>query len=224
MRATPIYTGRTRFSLLVGLILIVLMVPVAVIAAGGPFTDDDDSMFEQHIEWMAANDITLGCNPPVNDHYCPDANVTRGQMAAFMHRLADSQANTAYLIAADASMAIAGQDMYETVLELEGLPEGSYQVFAKGEFRSSELITQAHPTCKLMAGHEFDTASPSVDPGQTVPWSLTALTYMAEDNSAIHVDCRDHGELVTLANTRITALSVNEIVINYPPEPAGLDN
>jgi hypothetical protein len=221
---TPIYTGRTRFSLLVVLILIVLMVPVAVIAAGGPFTDDDDSMFEQHIEWMAANDITLGCNPPVNDHYCPDANVTRGQMAAFMHRLADSQANTAYLISSSAAMDIVGQDFYETVLELEGLPAGSYQVFAKGEFHSSELMTEAHPRCKLVAGHEFDSASPSVDPGQTVSWTATALTYMAEDNSVINLDCRDHGEMVTMYNTSLTALKVNEIVINYPPEPAGLEN
>jgi hypothetical protein len=194
-----------------------LLVPVAVIAAG-PFTDDDGSVFEADIEWLAANGITFGCNPPANDNYCPNANVTRGQMAAFMHRLADSQANIAYLIAADASMEIKGQDTYGTVLELTGLPEGSYHVIAKGEFHSSELTTPAHPTCKLMAGHEFDTASPSVAPGQTVSWTLTAVTYMAEDNSVIHIDCRDHGELVTLANTRLTAVGVNEIVIQPLPE------
>lgn len=223
MRTTPIYSGRTRFTVFVVLILLVLMVPVAVIAAGGPFTDDDDSLFERHIEWLKTNNVTLGCNPPINDHFCPDANVTRGQMAAFMHRLADSQANIAYLIAQDAATEIVGQDFYETVLELTGLPEGSYQVFAKGEFYSSELMTQAHPTCRLVAGHEFDDTSPSVDPGQTVGWTLTALTYMAEDNSVMSLDCRDHGEMVTLYNTRITALGVNGIVINYPPVPAGLD-
>lgn len=198
------------------LMLIVLLAPAAVIAAGGSFTDDDGSVFEPDIEWMAANGITFGCNPPANDNYCPNANVTRGQMAAFMHRLADSQANIAYQVAADASMAIKGQDMYETALELEGLPAGSYYVIAKGEFHSAEIMTEAHPRCKLVAGHEFDTTSPSLEPGQTVPWTLTALTYMAEDNSVIHLDCRDHGEMVTLSNTRITAVGVNEIVINMP--------
>ncbi|MEA2024772.1 MAG: putative Ig domain-containing protein [Actinomycetota bacterium] len=54
--------------------------------AGGTFTDDDTSIFEADIEWLASEDITRGCNPPVNDHFCPDDNVTRGQMAAFLVR------------------------------------------------------------------------------------------------------------------------------------------
>jgi hypothetical protein len=28
----------------------------------------------------------LGCNPPVNDRFCPAQSVTRGQMAAFLNR------------------------------------------------------------------------------------------------------------------------------------------
>ena len=218
MRMGPIEGTPTRLRVLVVLIVILFMIPVAVTAAGGPFTDDDDSVFEPDIEWMAAHGITFGCNPPANDNYCPDDNVTRGQMAAFMHRLADDQANIAYLVALDAKTDIEGQDFYETVLELEGLPAGSYQVIAKGEFYSSEIMTEAHPTCKLVAGHEFDTASPSVAPGQMVAWTLTAVTYLAEDNSVINLDCRDHGEMVSLYNTRITAVGVNEIVINTGPQ------
>ncbi|MCP4306563.1 MAG: S-layer homology domain-containing protein [bacterium] len=79
-----------RLSVVVLLVLAVLA-PVAVFAAGGTFTDDDDSMFEVDIEWMAASGITIGCNPPANDNFCPESNVTRGQMAVFMHRLADNQ-------------------------------------------------------------------------------------------------------------------------------------
>jgi hypothetical protein len=63
----------------------VLVVPTAVYAAGGAFTDDDTSVFENDINWMADNGITTGCTPT---QYCPDDNVTRGQMAAFMRRLA----------------------------------------------------------------------------------------------------------------------------------------
>jgi 5'-nucleotidase len=60
--------------------------PVAVTAAGGTFTDDDNSVFEVDIQWMADNGLTNGCNPPTNDQFCPDDPVTRGQMAAFMTR------------------------------------------------------------------------------------------------------------------------------------------
>ncbi len=50
------------------------------------FIDDDDSVFEADINWMAAVGITMGCNPPPNNRFCPDSNVTRGQMAAFLVR------------------------------------------------------------------------------------------------------------------------------------------
>jgi len=50
------------------------------------FIDDNDSIFEADIEWMAAEGITKGCNPPANDRFCPNDPVTRGQMAAFLVR------------------------------------------------------------------------------------------------------------------------------------------
>ena len=50
------------------------------------FIDDDGSVFEADIEWLAAKGVTLGCNPPVNDRFCPVGIVTRGQMAAFLVR------------------------------------------------------------------------------------------------------------------------------------------
>ena len=54
--------------------------------AGGTFSDDDGSVFEADIEWMADAGITKGCNPPSNSLFCPDSVVTRGQMAAFLVR------------------------------------------------------------------------------------------------------------------------------------------
>ena len=50
------------------------------------FSDDDGSVFEGSIEALASAGVTRGCNPPVNDRFCPNSNVTRGQMAAFLHR------------------------------------------------------------------------------------------------------------------------------------------
>ena len=55
-------------------------------AAPSPFTDDDGSVFETDISALAASGITRGCNPPANDRFCPDRTVTRGEMAAFLHR------------------------------------------------------------------------------------------------------------------------------------------
>ena len=56
---------------------------------GGTFTDDNGNIFEGAIEAIAAERITLGCNPPANTHYCPDDLVTRGQMAIFLVRAFD---------------------------------------------------------------------------------------------------------------------------------------
>lgn len=55
----------------------------------GTFFDDDYSIFESDIEWMAAQGITKGCNPPVNDMYCPDDPVTREVMAVYIARALD---------------------------------------------------------------------------------------------------------------------------------------
>jgi hypothetical protein len=50
------------------------------------FTDDDGSMHEADINAVAAAGIAGGCGPT---SYCPNNPVTRGQMAAFLHRALD---------------------------------------------------------------------------------------------------------------------------------------
>ncbi len=50
------------------------------------FLDTDGHVFEQDIEWLSGAAITAGCNPPLNDRFCPNDFVTRGQMAAFLVR------------------------------------------------------------------------------------------------------------------------------------------
>jgi len=47
------------------------------------FTDDDGTTFEDSINRVREAEITFGCTTTT---YCPNANVTRGQMAAFLHR------------------------------------------------------------------------------------------------------------------------------------------
>lgn len=53
------------------------------------FTDDDGHLFEGAINRLATAGITLGCNPPANDRFCLDRDVTRGEMAAMLVRAFD---------------------------------------------------------------------------------------------------------------------------------------
>ena len=50
------------------------------------FSDDNDSIFERDINAIAAANITLGCNPPLNTEFCGDQDITRAQFAAMMSR------------------------------------------------------------------------------------------------------------------------------------------
>lgn len=62
--------------------------PAGVMAAH-QFTDvPDSSAFHGDIAWLADAGVTMGCNPPANDEFCPDDSVKRQQMAAFLRRFA----------------------------------------------------------------------------------------------------------------------------------------
>ena len=73
---------------LAGLVGALVAVPIAVYASH-QFTDvPNTNPFHADIDWLADAGVTKGCSTTA---YCPKDNVTREQMAAFMHRLADSQ-------------------------------------------------------------------------------------------------------------------------------------
>lgn len=55
-------------------------------AVSGPFFDADDSPFRSDILWAAAEGITAGCGV---GRFCPNAAVTREQMASFLVRAGD---------------------------------------------------------------------------------------------------------------------------------------
>ncbi len=84
------------------LTVVVLMVLAAwvglanrVSAATSQFEDVPDSnVFGTDINWLADAEVTKGCNPPSNTRFCPSNNVTREQMAAFMHRLSGGDSRT----------------------------------------------------------------------------------------------------------------------------------
>ncbi|CAN5548627.1 MAG: S-layer homology domain-containing protein [Chloroflexi bacterium] len=49
------------------------------------FTDDNSNKHESAINRLREAGITFGCGG-VATTFCPDGSVTRGQMAAFLHR------------------------------------------------------------------------------------------------------------------------------------------
>lgn len=57
----------------------------AQVQPGGTFVDDDGSVHEASIEALVTAGITTGCSRS-GDRFCPDDPVSRGQMAAFLHR------------------------------------------------------------------------------------------------------------------------------------------
>jgi hypothetical protein len=79
---------RHIYALVAAVALVVTILPVASWASH-QFTDVPDSnIFHNDIAWLADNGVTLGCNPPANDKFCPGDVVDRQAMAAFLHRLA----------------------------------------------------------------------------------------------------------------------------------------
>ena len=54
--------------------------------SGNYFMDTAGNTFKTDIDRLRVAGVTLGCNPPTNNRYCPNDFVTRGQMAAFLQR------------------------------------------------------------------------------------------------------------------------------------------
>jgi hypothetical protein len=77
-----------RSLLLVGALVVAFVVLSAGVVLGASMFSDvpDDHPFSSDIEWLFAADVTKGCN--AGTEFCPEDEVTRGQMAAFMRRFA----------------------------------------------------------------------------------------------------------------------------------------
>lgn len=76
------------------IIALVLSALLGALPPGGTFTDDDGSVHEGGIEAIAAEGITVGCNPPFNDRFCPDRETTRAEMATMVARAFDLPATS----------------------------------------------------------------------------------------------------------------------------------
>jgi S-layer homology domain len=68
-------------------VMMALLLGTGVVLASHQFSDvPTNHTFHNDIDWLFDNDITAGCSAT---RFCPEDDVTRGQMAAFLHRFAD---------------------------------------------------------------------------------------------------------------------------------------
>jgi S-layer homology domain len=86
----PLVNQRGHAGTLVRVVLVAALVVTAfaigsakVTAGASPFTDVTGHPFQADIEWLWQSGITGGCTPT---RFCPDAVVTREQMASFLVR------------------------------------------------------------------------------------------------------------------------------------------
>jgi len=79
-----------RLAMIVG-VTTLIVAPLTAVATHSFSDVPESNTFHNDIAWLKDAAVTLGCNPPNNTQFCPDDNVTRGQMAAFMKRLAENQ-------------------------------------------------------------------------------------------------------------------------------------
>ncbi len=85
----PVSRKLTRFTIVAATIGVVSLLPAAARAAPcDGFVDvDDTASYCSSASFLKSRGITLGCSD--TSHYCPDANVTRAQMALFFDRLSN---------------------------------------------------------------------------------------------------------------------------------------
>lgn len=108
-------TTRARIAWAVA-VCVAVMVPITAVASHS-FSDVPDShIFHDDIEWLKDSDVTRGCNPGEgNTRFCPEDPVTRGQMSAFMRRLAENRVVDAGTVDGLDSTSFVGRDEPDAV-------------------------------------------------------------------------------------------------------------
>jgi hypothetical protein len=74
-----------RVPLLIGSMALAVLASGTAVAGQSAFGDTSGNTHEAAVSWLAGTGITSGCS---DGRFCPDAPVTRGQMASFLRRLA----------------------------------------------------------------------------------------------------------------------------------------
>ncbi|MGH8944195.1 MAG: S-layer homology domain-containing protein [Acidimicrobiia bacterium] len=203
--------ARRRVTTIMATLAVIVAVPVAVIAAHSFDDVPDSNQFHESIAWMQENGITIGCNPPANTQYCPEDNVSRQQMAAFMRRLAQTDGSTGIGVTDPADTVTVSGTTYVELLTLEATPTAEANVTLNGH------VTLANPTPATTGSYQVIVARDSCD-GTVVGaggWSTTTVT--EPESATVAVTASD---VVTGATTYV--LCAAETVDTSPDATATL--
>ncbi|MDF2729616.1 MAG: S-layer y domain [Acidimicrobiia bacterium] len=208
-----------KSKLIAVLVVGTLLVPVAVFASHSFNDVPDDHTFHDAIAWMKDNGVTVGCNPPANTNYCPEDNVTRAQMAAFMRRLAENQvvdaatavvAGTAHEATRSALVTVAGTSSgtATSIATLTDLPAGAYVVTGTWVATAHGPGAGGRVVCNLTAGASTGRAIALItnpDAGQESMASVVTGTLAAGDQ--VNLSCWTEGLAgsISVSSTHVVA-------------------
>jgi hypothetical protein len=143
----------------------------------GWFIDDDHTPFVDDIEWLVIHGITRGCDAPIEDRFCPDDPVTRGQAASFLARSLDLPAAEGDRFLDD------NGSVHEYDINRIG-QAGISQGCAPGQFCPADLMTRGQMASFLARVLQL--------PVETVDW-------FADDDGSVH-----EGAINSVAAVNIT--------------------
>jgi hypothetical protein len=222
-----------RIVLLVGVVALVVA-PLTAVATHS-FTDVPDThTFHDDIEWLKDSDVTRGCNPPANTLFCPEDNVKRSQMAAFMKRFAE------YLGASDgtpaqadnADTAVTAGTAYEaingdlitltgtssgtadSIATLDGLPAGAYLVTATWHTTAHGGGAGARIVCDVTAGSSSSRVVAQIqNPGAGQESMAGVLTGNVGAGDVVNLSCWRENQVgsQSIGNAHLVAYPVTEI-------------
>ena len=124
----------------------------------GRFCDDDDSVHQPGIERVAEWGITTGCDPGDPYLFCPNRQVTRAQMAAFLYRAVARAAGEDPPAAGGVELFDVAADAWYRVYAQWAVSAGVFAAPA-GVFNPNAAVTRADMAAMLVAA--FDHLNPS---------------------------------------------------------------
>lgn len=168
-----------------------MMVPLASYAADR-FTDVPDSnVFHDDITWLADAGVTLGCNPPANDEFCPTDNVRRETMAAFMRRLAVNQV-------VDAKTAITAENAVNATNAVNAEDADTVMGYAPSDLLRGEGGTATVNTSTTPATADIMTVEAPIAGGILTTLSFNCASFTGSTNTRWDVDITVDGATESL--------------------------
>ena len=124
----------------------------------GRFSDDDDSVHQANIEVIADRGITMGCDPTHLDRFCPDREITRAQMMAFLARALGEEGDPE----AESSFADVADDAWYLPYLARLAELGVAEADPDGAFRPLDPLTRADMAVLLTRA--FDHIAAAAEP------------------------------------------------------------